>query len=148
MKCVTRMLKGGSIPLVSSSIANVEVMEQIRLTDSEKKKIVEKMKSEGYHNLSAWLRKKLLGDNLWIDQKIDEIKKIFGQRSRVYFQELFFKRATRNELIVTFLGILELTKPISMSWMEQMNGSSNPTGRAPILRTETIITWPLEELSD
>jgi segregation and condensation protein A len=45
-----------------------------------------------------------------IDQKIDDIKKILEQKNQVYFKELFQPQSTRNELIVTFLGILELTK--------------------------------------
>ena len=46
---------------------------QIRLTRDEKEQIVSKMKTEGFHNLSAWLRKKLLTNSLWMEHKIDEV---------------------------------------------------------------------------
>ena len=46
---------------------------QIRLTQKEKSQIEERMKAEGFHNMSAWLRRKLLSNPVWMEQKIDEI---------------------------------------------------------------------------
>jgi len=45
-----------------------------------------------------------------IEEKIEQLRRIFLERRQVYFRELFPPRTTRNELIVTFLGILELTR--------------------------------------
>ncbi len=45
-----------------------------------------------------------------IDQKIEEIRHILETRKQVYFAELFRERSTCNELIATFLGVLELAK--------------------------------------
>lgn len=53
---------------------------QIRLTEQEKKSIKNKMRIEGYHNLSAWIRQKLLSDARWMEQKIDVIYRfVVGQ---------------------------------------------------------------------
>ena len=66
-------------------------------------KVVQSMGKESFHEIFEEI--------ISIDQKIDEIKLLFGERKRVYFTELFsHRRATRNELIVTFLVILELTR--------------------------------------
>ena len=46
---------------------------QIRLTKNEKSRIVDRMREDGYHNISVWVRKRLLGNSLWMEQKIDEI---------------------------------------------------------------------------
>ena len=46
---------------------------QIRLTANEKQRILNKMQSEGYKNLSVWIRNRLLSDALWTEQKISAI---------------------------------------------------------------------------
>lgn len=48
---------------------------QIRMTEREKKLILNKMESEGYHCVSIWIRNKLLSDSLWTEQKINAIYK-------------------------------------------------------------------------
>ena len=55
---------------------------QIRLTKEEKEKILRTMGAEGHHNLSAWLRQKLLTDALWPEQKIDEVYRYVMEQKR------------------------------------------------------------------
>jgi len=45
-----------------------------------------------------------------IDQKISDLKAALAQRKRVLFTEMFPARWTRNELIATFLALLEVVK--------------------------------------
>ncbi|MBI4972154.1 MAG: segregation/condensation protein A [Candidatus Omnitrophica bacterium] len=45
-----------------------------------------------------------------IDQKIEQIRTLFKERDEIYFTDLFDKSITRNELIVSFLAMLEITK--------------------------------------
>ncbi len=45
-----------------------------------------------------------------IEQKIDDVKKILTERGSVKFHELFSERFTKNELIATFLALLEIIK--------------------------------------
>ena len=45
-----------------------------------------------------------------IDEKIKQIKQILTERREVRFRELFGSRFTKNELIVTFLALLELVR--------------------------------------
>lgn len=46
-----------------------------------------------------------------IDQKIEYIRTIFKEKDEVYFTDLFNNETvTRNELIVSFLAVLEITK--------------------------------------
>jgi len=66
-------------------------------------RVVQSIGKESFHEIFEEI--------ISIDQKIDEMKRIFQERKQVYFTELFStRRATRNELIVTFLSVLELTK--------------------------------------
>jgi len=55
---------------------------QIRLSAEQKAKIKSRMEAEGYKNLSAWLRKKLLTNSLWIENKINDIHKYIMERKR------------------------------------------------------------------
>ena len=48
---------------------------QIRLTKDEKSRILDRMREDGYHNVSRWVRGRLLGSSLWMDQRIEEIHK-------------------------------------------------------------------------
>ena len=50
---------------------------------SDSEMIVNKMRAEGYHNLSAWLRKKLLSSSLWMENKIDEIYRCVLDQNRM-----------------------------------------------------------------
>ena len=45
-----------------------------------------------------------------IEQKIDQIRALFKDRDEVYFTDLFNGSTTRNEMIVSFLAMLEITK--------------------------------------
>lgn len=45
-----------------------------------------------------------------IEQKIEEVKKVLTERGSVKFHELFGARFTKNELIATFLALLEIIK--------------------------------------
>lgn len=45
-----------------------------------------------------------------IDQKIEHIRHVMREKREFYFSELLSSKVTRNELIVTFLAILEITK--------------------------------------
>lgn len=45
-----------------------------------------------------------------IDQKIEHIRILFQDRDEIYFSDLFNRNTTRNELIVSFLAVLEITK--------------------------------------
>lgn len=45
-----------------------------------------------------------------IEQKIEEVKKVLTERGSVKFRELFGTRFTKNELIATFLALLEIIK--------------------------------------
>jgi segregation and condensation protein A len=66
-------------------------------------RVVQAIGKESFHEVFEEL--------ISIDQKIDDIKRLFGERKKVYFTELFSgPRLTRNDLIVTFLSILELTR--------------------------------------
>jgi len=66
-------------------------------------KVVQSMGKESFHEIFEEI--------ISIDQKIDEVKRMFSDRKKIYFTELFSaRRATKNELIVTFLSILELTR--------------------------------------
>ncbi len=50
-------------------------------------------------------------DDLTVQDKVKEIlTKLSGQRRNCYFRELFQPRATRIEIIVTFLALLELMR--------------------------------------
>jgi len=59
---------------------------QIRLTSTEKDEIVRRMQAEGYHNLSMWIRMKLLkcpGENGDMRLKIEEIHRfVTGQNEK------------------------------------------------------------------
>ncbi|MBI4431792.1 MAG: segregation/condensation protein A [Candidatus Omnitrophica bacterium] len=52
----------------------------------------------------------VLQEVITIEEKIEEIKQILAARAEVNFLELFPPESSRNELIVTFLAILELAK--------------------------------------
>ncbi len=45
-----------------------------------------------------------------IEQKIEEVKKILSERKKIRFRELFGDQVTKNELIVTFLALLEIIR--------------------------------------
>ena len=45
-----------------------------------------------------------------IEQKIQEIQRILTERKEIRFRELFGNKVTRNELIVTFLALLEIIR--------------------------------------
>lgn len=45
-----------------------------------------------------------------IEQKIEEIKRILTERGSILFRELFGGRFTKNELIATFLALLEIIR--------------------------------------
>lgn len=45
-----------------------------------------------------------------IDEKIDQLKQLLAERKTIRFSELFSPETSRNELIVTFLALLELVK--------------------------------------
>ena len=45
-----------------------------------------------------------------IEQKTQEIQRILTERKEIRFRELFGNQVTRNELIVTFLAILEIVR--------------------------------------
>ena len=45
-----------------------------------------------------------------IEQKIVEIQKILTDRKEIRFRELFGDKVTKNELIVTFLALLEIIR--------------------------------------
>jgi len=55
---------------------------QIRLTKEEKDRIVNRMRNEGHHNLSAWLRKKLLSSSLWMEEKVDVIHRYIVEQKK------------------------------------------------------------------
>ena len=55
---------------------------QVRLTRDEKAMLIRKMRDEGYHNLSVWVRKRLFDNALQMEQKVDEIYRyVLEQRS-------------------------------------------------------------------
>ncbi len=45
-----------------------------------------------------------------IEQKIEDVKKVLTERGSVKFRELFGERFTKNELIATFLALLEIVR--------------------------------------
>ena len=45
-----------------------------------------------------------------IEAKMEEMKKIISERNTLKFRELFSERITKNELIVTFLALLEIVR--------------------------------------
>ena len=45
-----------------------------------------------------------------IEEKTEQIKQILSERREIRFRELFGKQVTKNELIVTFLALLELVR--------------------------------------
>ena len=45
-----------------------------------------------------------------IEQKIEDVKKVLTERGSIKFRELFGERFTRNELIATFLAMLEIIR--------------------------------------
>ena len=45
-----------------------------------------------------------------IEQKIEEVKRILTERGSISFRELFGERVTKNELIATFLALLEIIR--------------------------------------
>ena len=53
---------------------------QIRLTSTEKEEIVRRMQAEGCHNLSQWIRKKLLKCPCSTKGKIEEIYRYVMKR--------------------------------------------------------------------
>ena len=55
---------------------------QIRLTKDEKEMIVNRMRDEGYHNLSAWFRKRFSTNTFWMEQKINEIHHYIMDQNR------------------------------------------------------------------
>jgi segregation and condensation protein A len=65
-------------------------------------KVVQSIGKDTFHEVFAEI--------VTIDEKIDHIKRIFESKKEFYFTELFKGKSSRNELIVTFLSILELSK--------------------------------------
>lgn len=55
---------------------------QIRLTKDEKEKIKTRMSLDGSHNMSEWIRSRLLSSTIWPDQKIDEIYRFVIEMKR------------------------------------------------------------------
>ena len=60
---------------------------QIRLSETEKKRIVHEMESEGYHNLSRWIRKKLVPDEMRYGKKESYPKQAMGYQTPGMNQE-------------------------------------------------------------
>lgn len=52
----------------------------------------------------------VFGEIITIEQKIQEIQRILTERREVCFSELLGNRVTKNELIVTFLALLEIIR--------------------------------------
>ncbi len=55
---------------------------QIRLTKEEREIVKTKMGSDGYHNLSVWVRKRLLSNSLLMEQKVDEVYRFILELKR------------------------------------------------------------------
>jgi hypothetical protein len=53
---------------------------QIRLTSTEKEEIVKRMHADGYHNLSLWIRMKLLKCPCSAKAKVEEIFRYIAER--------------------------------------------------------------------
>jgi len=49
-------------------------------------------------------------DKISVKEKINQLVDIFEKKGSVTFDQLFDENATKNELIVTFLAILEMVK--------------------------------------
>jgi len=61
------------------------------------------------------------GEAVSIEQKIEEIKHIISIAEKVYFRDLFEKSSSKNELIATFIAILELAKQKVVSIVQPKN---------------------------
>ena len=53
---------------------------QIRLREDEKEQILQKMRDDGFQNLSPWIREKLLKSSLEMEKKIDEMYQYINER--------------------------------------------------------------------
>ena len=49
-------------------------------------------------------------EKISIEEKINEVKEIINTKGSVTFVELFRRKKTRDELIATFMAILELSR--------------------------------------
>lgn len=53
---------------------------------------------------------KVFEEVISIEEKIEQVKKTLAERGSIKFRELFGERFTKNELIATFLALLEIIK--------------------------------------
>jgi segregation and condensation protein A len=54
--------------------------------------------------------KRIVKDQVTIEQKILELESLFSKGKHLYFEELFSHHSSKHEIIVTFLAMLELIK--------------------------------------
>ncbi|NVM56967.1 MAG: segregation/condensation protein A [Desulfobacterales bacterium] len=76
-------------------------------------KIIERVSPAHYLNITV--------DTISVKSRISQIADMLEQRSSVTFEELFEKEATKGEIIVTFLAILEMAKSQVIRIMQQVS---------------------------
>jgi segregation and condensation protein A len=62
------------------------------------------------HSISKNQFHEVFDEVITIEQKIEEIKAILNEQKEIRFRQLFKEKVTKNELIVTFLALLEIVR--------------------------------------